>query len=197
MAAYRCNYSAVLLIICSISVFVVADTEDATLINGQDATALNSHETASKTAAQTAEQPAVEERQWEATPSAAAADDQDRTSDTPTAGAEAQPVVPPVLPEPKDSFQEELVFRPLHSGDIYASFQFRTLWETDFMRGNKGTLIHSREEISFRNSLHPLTFLTVVQCTLTLISVCHTKSNIAVIICILTPKNINEVFQVA
>uniref|UniRef100_A0A8C4IS69 Phosphatidylinositol glycan anchor biosynthesis, class T n=1 Tax=Dicentrarchus labrax TaxID=13489 RepID=A0A8C4IS69_DICLA len=34
-------------------------------------------------------------------------------------------------------FYEELVIRPLHSGDIYASFQFRTVWETDFMRGNK------------------------------------------------------------
>ncbi|TMS16552.1 GPI transamidase component PIG-T [Larimichthys crocea] len=38
---------------------------------------------------------------------------------------------------PKDDFQEELVIRPLHSGDIYASFQFRTVWETDFMKGNK------------------------------------------------------------
>ncbi|XP_059396496.1 GPI transamidase component PIG-T-like isoform X1 [Carassius carassius] len=34
----------------------------------------------------------------------------------------------------KDQFQEELVIRPLHSGDIYASFQFRTLWDTDFLR---------------------------------------------------------------
>uniref|UniRef100_A0A672YRZ4 Phosphatidylinositol glycan anchor biosynthesis, class T n=1 Tax=Sphaeramia orbicularis TaxID=375764 RepID=A0A672YRZ4_9TELE len=38
---------------------------------------------------------------------------------------------------PKDDFQEELVIRPLQSGDVYASFQFRTLWETDFMKGNK------------------------------------------------------------
>uniref|UniRef100_A0A4W5NU97 Phosphatidylinositol glycan anchor biosynthesis class T n=1 Tax=Hucho hucho TaxID=62062 RepID=A0A4W5NU97_9TELE len=30
---------------------------------------------------------------------------------------------------------EELVIRPLHSGDTYASFQFRTLWDTDFLRG--------------------------------------------------------------
>uniref|UniRef100_A0A8C7Y7K7 Phosphatidylinositol glycan anchor biosynthesis, class T n=1 Tax=Oryzias sinensis TaxID=183150 RepID=A0A8C7Y7K7_9TELE len=36
-----------------------------------------------------------------------------------------------------EDFQEELVIRPLHSGDIYASFQFRTVWETDFMKGNK------------------------------------------------------------
>ncbi|XP_049608066.1 GPI transamidase component PIG-T [Syngnathus scovelli] len=44
-------------------------------------------------------------------------------------------VVPPKTP--KDDFQEELAIRPLHSGDIYASFQFRTLWETDFFGGNK------------------------------------------------------------
>uniref|UniRef100_A0A672YS74 Phosphatidylinositol glycan anchor biosynthesis, class T n=1 Tax=Sphaeramia orbicularis TaxID=375764 RepID=A0A672YS74_9TELE len=41
------------------------------------------------------------------------------------------------LTHPKDDFQEELVIRPLQSGDVYASFQFRTLWETDFMKGNK------------------------------------------------------------
>ncbi|KAI7790148.1 GPI transamidase component PIG-T [Triplophysa rosa] len=41
-------------------------------------------------------------------------------------------------PAPKDQFQEELIIRPLHSGDIYASFQFRTLWDTDFLQqGNK------------------------------------------------------------
>ncbi len=34
----------------------------------------------------------------------------------------------------RDQFQEELVIRPLHSGDIYASFQFRTLWDIDFLQ---------------------------------------------------------------
>uniref|UniRef100_A0A8C7HLQ9 Phosphatidylinositol glycan anchor biosynthesis class T n=1 Tax=Oncorhynchus kisutch TaxID=8019 RepID=A0A8C7HLQ9_ONCKI len=43
----------------------------------------------------------------------------------------------PAPPPEKDRFQEELVIRPLHSGDTYASFQFRTLWDTDFLRGNK------------------------------------------------------------
>ena len=38
----------------------------------------------------------------------------------------------------KDDFKEELVLRPLHSGDIYASFQFRTLWDTDFLQGKRG-----------------------------------------------------------
>lgn len=140
MAAYRCNYLAVLLFLFSFSVFVVADSEDATLINGQDVVTLNSAQTAAKTA----EEPAVKERLWESSPSAAAAGDQDLPSDTPASGAEVPPD-PPVLPDPKDSFQEELVFRPLHSGDIYASFQFRTLWETDFGRGNKGMLILSSE----------------------------------------------------
>ncbi|XP_051518843.1 GPI transamidase component PIG-T-like [Myxocyprinus asiaticus] len=37
----------------------------------------------------------------------------------------------------KDQFQEELVIRPLHSGDIYANFQFRTLWDTDFLQEGK------------------------------------------------------------
>ncbi|XP_051907035.1 GPI transamidase component PIG-T [Hippocampus zosterae] len=37
----------------------------------------------------------------------------------------------------RHDFQEELVIRPLQSGDIYASFQFRTLWEADFFGGNK------------------------------------------------------------
>ncbi|MEQ2188155.1 hypothetical protein GOODEAATRI_012090 [Goodea atripinnis] len=41
-------------------------------------------------------------------------------------------------PQLNDEFKEELVIRPLHSGDIYASFQFRTVWETDFTRGSKG-----------------------------------------------------------
>lgn len=40
----------------------------------------------------------------------------------------------------KDEFKEELVIRPLHSGDIYASFQFRTLWDTDFVQGKRGNL---------------------------------------------------------
>uniref|UniRef100_A0A674P666 Phosphatidylinositol glycan anchor biosynthesis class T n=1 Tax=Takifugu rubripes TaxID=31033 RepID=A0A674P666_TAKRU len=45
-------------------------------------------------------------------------------------------VFSPSVSEPKHDFREELVIRPLHSGDIYASFQFRTLWKTNF-RENK------------------------------------------------------------
>ncbi|KAJ8369465.1 hypothetical protein SKAU_G00094930 [Synaphobranchus kaupii] len=37
-----------------------------------------------------------------------------------------------------DQFQEELVIRPLNSGDIYSSFQFRTRWDMDFfLKGKK------------------------------------------------------------
>ncbi|KAI4881914.1 hypothetical protein NFI96_021089 [Prochilodus magdalenae] len=36
-----------------------------------------------------------------------------------------------------DQCEEELVIRPLHSGDIYASFQFRTQWDTDFLHQEK------------------------------------------------------------
>lgn len=79
----------------------------------------------------------VEEKQWEPTEVPEASPEEDA------------PVAPESAPLPgtttggftgsrqKEDFQEELVIRPLHSGDIYASFQFRTLWETDFMKGNK------------------------------------------------------------
>ena len=55
------------------------------------------------------------------------------------AGDPPAAVDPPSLPPSKDDFQEELVLRPLHSGDIYASFQFRTVWDADFMGDQKGT----------------------------------------------------------
>ncbi len=118
--------------------FIVADSEETTGTDDRHATAGDNVQTATETAEQTAEQPAVEERRWEttevedSTPGDAAADLQDTSA--------PETVVPSSVPQPKDDFQEELVIRPLHSGDIYASFQFRTLWETDFMRGNKGKL---------------------------------------------------------
>lgn len=88
-----------------------------------------------QTPAETVKQP-TEERRWEATqvdetvPDAAAAAIK---PDLPVPDSVLTPT-PPL----KDEFQEELVVRPLHSGDIYASFQFRTVWETDFTRGSKG-----------------------------------------------------------
>ncbi|XP_041112755.1 GPI transamidase component PIG-T-like [Polyodon spathula] len=41
------------------------------------------------------------------------------------------------VPTPRDHFAEELVIRPLLSGDIYTNFQFRTRWDTDLHRGKK------------------------------------------------------------
>lgn len=126
MAAHRCSRSAVLFIICSLSVFIITDSQETTSNGGQrDNNAVNSPQTATETAEQ-----AVGERRWEATEAEAAADRQD------TAAGESS--LPASVPRPRDDFQEELVIRPLHSGDIYASFQFRTVWETDFMKGNKG-----------------------------------------------------------
>ncbi|XP_068454288.1 GPI transamidase component PIG-T [Clinocottus analis] len=136
MAAHRYSRSALVLILCSLWVFTVADSEGTTLNGDHHATTVDNPQTGRETAEIVAEQPAVEEEmRWEATkveeatPDEAVADKRD-TSATET-------VVPSSAPQPKDDFQEELVIRPLHSGDIYASFQFRTLWETDFMRGNK------------------------------------------------------------
>ncbi|XP_026119090.1 GPI transamidase component PIG-T-like [Carassius auratus] len=64
----------------------------------------------------------LNERQWLSTDVEVDKSDGSKNSET-------------LTPAPaKDQFQEELVIRPLHSGDIYASFQFRTLWDTDFLR---------------------------------------------------------------
>uniref|UniRef100_A0A8C2WZZ1 Phosphatidylinositol glycan anchor biosynthesis class T n=1 Tax=Cyclopterus lumpus TaxID=8103 RepID=A0A8C2WZZ1_CYCLU len=132
MAAHRCSLSALLLIICSLLVFIVADSEKATLTGDHHATAVDNLQTVTETEeGAAAEEPAVEEeRRWEETVVEEATADKEDTSAPET-------VVQSSVPQPKDDFQEELVIRPLHSGDIYASFQFRTLWETDFMRGNK------------------------------------------------------------
>lgn len=151
MAPHGCSYSALLLIICSVSVFIVTDSQDTTLSGGHHAAAVEDNpQAATEAAEKTSGQPAVEERRWEATEveeatlHEAAADKQD----TPAPETEA----PSPVPQPKDDFQEELVIRPLHSGDIYASFQFRTLWETDFMSGNKGKLTVSTDLIWVRNT---------------------------------------------
>nr|XP_055044632.1 GPI transamidase component PIG-T [Misgurnus anguillicaudatus] len=61
------------------------------------------------------------ERQWQST---------DVEMDKPVDATDSESSAPPKV---KDQFQEELVIRPLHSGDIYASFQFRTVWDTDFL----------------------------------------------------------------
>ncbi|XP_036389065.1 GPI transamidase component PIG-T isoform X1 [Megalops cyprinoides] len=74
-------------------------------------------------------------RQWEATEVTVDtnADVQSNEEAPDRRDAEVIDSVPPP-PPPKDQFQEELVIRPLQSGDIYASFQFRTRWDTDFFQ---------------------------------------------------------------
>ncbi|XP_068589559.1 GPI transamidase component PIG-T isoform X1 [Cebidichthys violaceus] len=136
MAAHRCSHSALLLILCGSWVFIVADSQETTPTGDHHATDVYNPQTVTETTEQTDEQPAVEEeRRWEATEVEEATPDE-VTTDKQETSAPQTVVHSSVLP-PKDDFQEELVIRPLHSGDIYASFQFRTLWETDFMRGNK------------------------------------------------------------
>ncbi|TNM87240.1 hypothetical protein fugu_007470 [Takifugu bimaculatus] len=80
-----------------------------------------------------AEQPAAKGR-WEET-EVGNMDLGDAATETPDSLSHEN-VFSPSASEPKHDFREELVIRPLHSGDIYASFQFRTLWKTNF-RENK------------------------------------------------------------
>ncbi|XP_071372412.1 GPI transamidase component PIG-T isoform X1 [Centroberyx affinis] len=143
MAAHRCNFPALVFILCCLSVFIVADVQETTPVSEPDGTAVNNPQTvltsdpqtAADTGEETPEEPLVEEKRWEATEVEAATPD-DAPSDS-QAASDPETVVSPPVPQSKDDFQEELVIRPLHSDDIYASFQFRTLWDTDFMGGNK------------------------------------------------------------
>uniref|UniRef100_A0A672YSE3 Phosphatidylinositol glycan anchor biosynthesis, class T n=1 Tax=Sphaeramia orbicularis TaxID=375764 RepID=A0A672YSE3_9TELE len=135
MAARRNIPVGLLFILCSLTFLIATNTHETTSTSEHPDKAVNLPEKSTETGGQTTEQPAVEERQWEPTEfqeetvNDAAAEKQDATPpETTTTSAGAHP---------KDDFQEELVIRPLQSGDVYASFQFRTLWETDFMKGNK------------------------------------------------------------
>ncbi|MED6294887.1 hypothetical protein CHARACLAT_025719 [Characodon lateralis] len=130
MAAYRCLRCARLLLVFISSWYVVVSSEETT--QGHDRVSVADNP---QTAADSAKQP-LEERRWEATQVDKA------VPDDAAAAAHKQdfPVPDSVLtptPQLNDEFKEELVIRPLHSGDIYASFQFRTVWETDFTRGSK------------------------------------------------------------
>lgn len=141
MAAYRTSRSAVLLIFCGLLVFAVVEGQETTPTDSDRAAVTDDAQADTETAEKTTEQPAVEERRWEATVV------DEATPDEAAAAAEKHDLPVPEsvphssVPRPRDDFQEELVIRPLHSGDIYASFQFRTLWETDFTRENKGKLV--------------------------------------------------------
>lgn len=137
MAAPGLRYSVVLLSLCSLSLFIVAQNQEPTQPAGHHATKVDNPQTAGETSEQRGEQPAVEDRRWDATEAGDAATDDAATEQQDTSAHETKVSSPAALA--RDDFQEELVIRPLHSGDIYASFQFRTLWDTDFS-GNKGKL---------------------------------------------------------
>ena len=144
MAARRCISSALLVFLCVLSVFTIARSQETTPPGGDGAAAADGPQTVTEPAGQTAEQPAVEdEKQWEATEVKEATPDEPGAEEQEAPAADTAPLS--AVPRPKDDFQEELVIRPLHSGDIYASFQFRTLWETDFTRENKGKLTANRD----------------------------------------------------
>ncbi|XP_077442241.1 GPI-anchor transamidase component PIGT [Vanacampus margaritifer] len=113
MAQHRCATVSLLLI--SLSTLVVAHNQDSTLNNGHLTTPQQNGQSVKETTEQTS-------KVGKGTPANKQAPS-DRVSAVP--------------PRRKDDFQEELVIRPLASADIYASFQFRTLWEADFNGENK------------------------------------------------------------
>ncbi|XP_068608097.1 GPI transamidase component PIG-T [Brachionichthys hirsutus] len=119
MAARRCSFSTVFLILLSFSVVNVAHSQETTPINANNVAA--AHNSGKDTEG-----------------AAAAEETEARRAALHKEGASARGAgAAPLAPQAKDDFQEELVIRPLHSGDIYASFHFRTLWESDFMTRNK------------------------------------------------------------
>lgn len=129
MATPRC--SIVLLSIFVLSLTTVSDSQETTVPVGQYASASVNPQTVTETAEQKAE------RRWEETEVGSTVAGEPATEKPDNVSHET--VLPLSATKAKDDFQEELVIRPLHSGDIYASFQFRTLWKTDF-RENKGKL---------------------------------------------------------
>ncbi|KAG1962085.1 GPI transamidase component PIG-T isoform X1 [Pimephales promelas] len=122
MAAHRCGLSTVIILI----VFSLTQPSSCeTLEKSNDNTGEQQSVSDSLREVNADESIAEEktnERQWQSTD--VELDRSDGTKDS-----ESFRLAPA-----KDQFEEELVIRPLHSGDIYASFQFRTLWDTDFLQ---------------------------------------------------------------
>lgn len=148
MAARRRRCSVVLLSIFSLSVISVAHSQETAAPAGQYASAAVDPRT--ETAERKAEEPPAPGR-WEET-EVGNVDPGDAAPGTP-AGLSLERVHSSALSEPQHDFREELVIRPLHSGDIYASFQFRTLWKTNF-RENKGKLrvgVHDRGHLILKH----------------------------------------------
>jgi len=131
MAAHRCGLSTVIILIV-FSLTHPSNVSCETLEKSNDNTGEQQSVSDSLREVNADESIAEEktnERQWQST-------DVDLDRSDGTKDSESFRLAPA-----KDQFEEELVIRPLHSGDIYASFQFRTLWDTDFLQeGQKGEL---------------------------------------------------------
>lgn len=145
MAAHGRRRALVPLCFCILSLLIIARSQDSTAAAGHYPPQVENPQTTSETHENKSEEPTVEGNQWEGT----AAEDEaglDATTEKQDTSAHETKVSSPTSTS-NDDFQEELVIRPLHSGDIYASFQFRTLWHTDFRR-SKGklavSLMHSK-----------------------------------------------------
>uniref|UniRef100_A0A3B4A3S0 Uncharacterized protein n=1 Tax=Periophthalmus magnuspinnatus TaxID=409849 RepID=A0A3B4A3S0_9GOBI len=133
MAARSYCSPALLVILCSLSLLIVIHAQATTPTPSSPNLSADTKAETPKAAPGTAVE---QDKQWEPT-------DLKETTPEKDAAVPAESAPPPGTtasstgPHQKEDFQEELVIRPLHSGDIYASFQFRTLWETDFMKGKK------------------------------------------------------------
>lgn len=137
MAAHGPRRPLVSLCFCVLSLFIIAHSQDPSAAAGRHTPEVENPHATSETHENKSEELAVEENQWEAKAVEEEAPLDARTEKQDTSAHETK--VPLPTSTSNDEFQEELVIRPLHSGDIYASFQFRTLWHTDFRR-NKGKL---------------------------------------------------------
>lgn len=137
MAAHGRRRSLVPLCFCILSLFIFAQSQDLTAAAGKHPPEEENSHRATEPNENKSEEPAVSENQWEATAVGEEAPFDGLTEKDDTSAHET--IVSPPTSTGNDGFQEELVIRPLHSGDIYASFQFRTLWNTDFRR-RKGKL---------------------------------------------------------
>ncbi|KAJ8257275.1 hypothetical protein GJAV_G00183840 [Gymnothorax javanicus] len=117
----------------------VADIkEDATFVDGADNVLPQHSDPEQKTDFPPSPEPVEPGNQWEAT-------EAEIHTLSPSLEEESQNLMSEAAETPdygrhqryNDQFQEELVIRPLQSGDIYSSFQFRTRWDTDFFQKGK------------------------------------------------------------
>ncbi|XP_073679348.1 GPI transamidase component PIG-T [Garra rufa] len=122
MAAHRCGLSLVfILIFSSLANLSSCDTLEKASDNAGEKHSVSDAPREVNTDGSIARED-LNERQWQSTDV-----DVDRSIET-----KDSDIFTPAAA--KDQFEEELVIRPLHSGDIYASFQFRTLWDIDFLQ---------------------------------------------------------------